>query len=108
MNLYIDVLIKNNDLALDAGGQPEKVVNRASIAQDIQHMIRESGLLVEIVGERDAMRRRRNMVEITLLVDDDVRIVPGSTRIEESAPGEFWLTADTVDFGKLHFILGIN
>lgn len=106
--LYIDILISSNDITLDAGGLPVLVNNRASIAQDIVHMIRDSGLLVDIVGERNAMRRRRNMVEITLLVDDDVRIIPGSTQIEETNPGEFWLTADTVDFGKVDFLLGVS
>ena len=106
--LYIDILISSNDITLDAGGLPVLVNNRASIAQDIVHMIRDSGLLVDIVGERNAMRRRRNMVEITLLVDDDERIVPGSTVIEEASPGEYWLTAETVDFGKLDFMLGVN
>ena len=106
--LYIDLLISNNDVTLDAGGLPVLVNNRASIAQDIQHMIRESGLLVGIVAERDAMSRRRAIIEITILVDDDVRIVPGTTIIEETSPGEYWLTADTVDFGKLNFVLGIT
>ena len=45
MSDYIDLLIANNDLVLDASQQPLLVEDRASIAQDIAHMIRDSGLL---------------------------------------------------------------
>ena len=43
---YIDLLISNDDLTPDAGGIPEKIADRASIAQDLVHMIRESGRCV--------------------------------------------------------------
>ena len=49
---YRDLLITDDDITLDAGGYPVLVTERACIAQDIQHMIRESGLLVDLVGER--------------------------------------------------------
>ena len=49
---YIDLLISNDDLTPDAGGIPEKIADRASIAQDLVHMIRESGLLTEMLANR--------------------------------------------------------
>lgn len=98
---YIDLRISRDDLTLDAGGNPVLLDGRASIAQDIMHMIRESGLLVEIIANRDARKRRANIVKITIAVDDDERIVPGSAAIEESSPGEYWLTAKTAKYGDL-------
>ena len=59
---YRDLLISKDDMTLDANGEPVLVTGRACIAQDIQHMIRESGLLVELVGERDGIRRKTNIV----------------------------------------------
>ena len=46
MSEYIDLLIAGNDLVLDLSRQPLLIDDRASIAQDIAHMIRDSGLLV--------------------------------------------------------------
>lgn len=98
---YIDLRITKDDLTLDAGGNPVLLDGRASIAQDIMHMIRESGLLVEIIANRDARKRRANIVKITIAVDDDERIVPGTAVITESTPGEYWLTARTVKYGDM-------
>jgi len=102
---YIDIRITSDDLTLDAGGNPVLLDGRASIAQDIKHMIRETGLLVEIIANRDARMRRANIIKITIAVDDDERIVPGTTVIEESKPGEYWLTAQTVKYGSLSLLL---
>lgn len=98
---YIDLRITSDDMTLDAGGNPVLLDGRASIAQDIMHMIRESGLLVEIIANRDARKRRANIVKITIAVDDDERIVPGTAAISESSPGTYWLTARTVKYGDL-------
>jgi len=98
---YIDLLISNDDLTPDAGGIPEKIADRASIAQDLVHMIRESGLLTEMLANRDAGARRMSLIKITLAVDDDVRIVPGTAEITETKPGTCLLTAETVDYGPV-------
>ncbi len=102
---FIDLLITNDDITLDAGGIPVMVWDRPSIAQDIMHMIRESGLLVGIIAERDIRKRKTNIVRLSLMVDEDARIVPGSTEISESRPGEYRLTAITVNYGPLSLIL---
>lgn len=102
---YWDLRIEENDIALDVGGQPLKLADRASIAQDIAHMIRERGYLTSMIAERDARKRKYYMVLITIAVDDDQRIVPGTARIEESTPGTLWLTAKTVDYGELSLTL---
>ena len=98
---YWELRIVDNDIALDLGRQPLKLADRASIAQDIAHMIRERGYLTAMIAERDSRKRRYQMVLITIAVDDDKRIVPGTAQITESAPGELWLTAKTVSYGEL-------
>ena len=98
MSLYIDLLITNNDLTLDPSIQPLLVEDRASIAQDIGHMIRESGLLVTLVAERDRFRQADCIQQLELLVEADVRLVPGTVRILEEGNGQYLLTAKPVEF----------
>lgn len=105
MSLYIDLLITNNDLTLDPSNQPLLVEDRASIAQDIGHMIRESGLLVTLVAERDRFRQADCIQQLELLVEDDVRLVPGTVRILEEEKGQYLVTAKTVEFGSVEVVL---
>jgi hypothetical protein len=105
--LYIDLLITGNDLTLDAGGEPALVDDRASIAQDIKHLIRESGLMVQIIGQRDAVAVRANLQKLELLVEDDVRLVPGTVAIAAIDAETYYLTADTAAFGPIDFTVGI-
>jgi len=105
---YIDLLIQDGDLVLDVGGLPQYVDNRASIAQDILHMIMETGLLVELVANRDEMKKAENKVKIIIEVESDERIVPGSCEITEPSLGLFYLVADTVDFGPIQLDLGVT
>ncbi|MFV0422232.1 DUF2590 family protein [Oleidesulfovibrio sp.] len=101
MGKYVDILISDDDIALDAGGLPVPVADRDSIAQDIVHMIRETGLLVELVGNRDVRTKVRNLLLLTLEVDKDERIIPGSTEVEEVGLGQFNLKAETREFGSI-------
>ncbi|MHC8315698.1 DUF2590 family protein [Pseudomonas sp. LB3P31] len=105
MSLYIDLLITNNDLTLDPSSQPLLVDDRASIAQDIGHMIRESGLLVTLVAERDRFRQADCIQQLELLVENDVRLVPGTVRILGEGQGEYLVTAKTVEFGSVEVVL---
>lgn len=105
MSLYIDLLITDNDLTLDPSNQPLLVEDRASIAQDIGHMIRESGLLVTLVAERDRFRRADCIQQLELLVEADVRLVPGSVHIAEEEKGRYLLAAKTVEFGLVEVML---
>lgn len=105
MSLYIDLLIQGNDLALDPSRQPLLVDDRSSIAQDIAHLIRESGLLVTLVAERDRFRQRDCIQQMELLVEADVRLVPGTAQIIEQAPGKYLVTARTVEFGPIEVTL---
>ncbi|MCF5721032.1 DUF2590 family protein [Pseudomonas syringae] len=101
MSFYIDLLIVGNDLVLDPSRQPRLIDDRASIAQDIAHMIRESGLLVTLVAERDRYRQRDCIQQMELLVEADERLVPGTVRVTEISPGQYLVSAATVEFGAI-------
>jgi hypothetical protein len=105
MSLYIDLLITNNDLTLDPSNQPVLVDDRASIAQDIAHMIRESGLLVTLMAERDRFRRTDCIKQLELLVEEDERLVPGTVEITETGSGQYRVAAKTVAFGAVEVAL---
>lgn len=105
MSEYVDLLIVDNDLALDPSRQPRLIDDRACIAQDIAHMIRDSGLLVVLVAERDRLRQRDCIQQLELLVEDDIRLVPGTARITQLEPGVYLVTAKTLKFGLIEVSL---
>lgn len=101
MSDYVDLLIAGNDLVLDSSNQPLLIDDRASIAQDIVHMIRDSGLLVTLVAERDPLRQRDCLQQLELKVEADERLVPGTVRILPQTLGVYLVTATTVKFGDV-------
>jgi len=105
--MTFDILITDNDITLDVGGNPERVTELACITQDICHMLRDKGLLVELIGNRDEKKTAENLIKIKIEVEDDERIVPGSCDIVEvtGQPGTFNLTATAYDYGELDFKL---
>ena len=105
MSEYIDLLIIDNDLSLDLSRQPQLIDDRASIAQDIAHMIRESGLLVTLVAERSKLRQRDCIQQLELLVEADQRLVPGTALIKQMEPGQYLVTAKTLKFGDVEVAL---
>jgi hypothetical protein len=105
MSEYIDLLIQDNDLVLDLSRQPLLIDDRASIAQDIAHMIRDSGLLVTLVAERDRLRQRDCIQQLELLVENDERLVPGTALITQLEPGQYLVTATTLKFGTIEVTL---
>ena len=82
--VYFDLLIVNDDLAIDSGGEPLIVTDRACIAQDTKHLIRESGLMVDLIGERSEAKRALNVQLLIQLIEDDIRLVPGTILIEKT------------------------
>lgn len=101
MSEYVDLLIAGNDLVLDPSHQPLLIDGRASIAQDIAHMIRESGLLLTLVAERDSLRQRDCRQQLELLVEADERLVPGTARVIPEGNGRYTVTATTLKYGAL-------
>lgn len=102
---YFDLLIAADGIVLDELGLPLPIDGRASIAQDIKHMVRESGLLVEVVGERSGEKVKRNMVRIEQLIENDLRIRPGTAIVTRTDVGEFYLTAKTMKYGDIEVSL---
>ena len=105
--LYRDLLVTDDDVTLGPDGEAVMILDRDVIAQDLVHMIRELGFLPPLVANRNRGVIDRTMVEITMAVDNDPRIVPGSAAIEEPELGRFFLTADTIEFGPVGFFLGV-
>lgn len=105
MSEYVDLLIVDNDLVLDPSRQPRLIDDRACIAQDIAHMIRDSGLLVTLVAERDRLRQRDCIQQLELLVESDERLVPGTALIKQLEPGQYLVTAKTLKFGLIEVTL---
>lgn len=99
---YVDLLITDNDLTLDAGGEPQLIFDRECIVQDIKHCIRDSGLIVVIVGERDPVKVGANLQDLTLLIEDDLRLVPGTVEIVRQETELFFITATTEKYGTVN------
>lgn len=106
MNEWRDILITDRDITPDPAGIPEYVTQRPSITQDIVHMIMESGLLIELVGERSRAKWSGNMIRIEMLVEDDQRIIPGTVVINWNDPEQILLFAQSV-FGDVSVSLSV-
>lgn len=98
---YIDLHISNGDVVLDAGLNPSYLTDRAAIAQDIVHAILDTGLAHLLISDRGTGVTADTQIKIKLLVEDDVRIMPGTVRIEQTSSGNWWVFADTIDFGLI-------
>lgn len=98
---YQDLLIENGDVVLDAGRNPVLIQDRAVIAQDIKHAIIESNLAVELIAERSPSKKADIRTKLELLVEEDVRLVPGTVRLEEPTEGTIYVLATTAEFGDL-------
>ncbi|MCV3264129.1 DUF2590 family protein [Vibrio harveyi] len=101
---YQDILIENGvNVVLDAGRNPILIQDRAVIAQDIKHAIIESNLAVDLIAERSPSKKADIRTKLELLVEEDVRLVPGTVRLEEPTEGTIYVFATTIDFGDMQF-----
>ena len=100
MSKFIDLHIQHGDAVLDAGLNPTYLTDRAAIAQDIVHAILETGLANLLVSDRGTGVTADTQTRIKLLVEDDERIMPGTVRVEQVMQGQWWVFADTIDFGS--------
>ncbi|EIU6820983.1 DUF2590 family protein [Vibrio parahaemolyticus] len=98
---YQDILIESGDVVLDAGRNPILIQDRAVIAQDIKHAIIESHLAVDLIAERSPSKKADIRTKLELLVEEDVRLVPGTVRLDEPTESTIYVFADTMDFGEL-------
>lgn len=99
---YIDLLINNGDIQLNTGNEPVLCDNRVSVAQDIVHAILESGLANQLIGERSRAMLADIYIQITLLIETDTRIIPGSIFINDQTSECLLITADTYEFGLIN------
>ncbi|MEH0886280.1 DUF2590 family protein [Enterobacter sp. UNJFSC 003] len=99
--LYIDLLITDGDFTLDSGSEPQRCNNRDSIAQDIIHSILESGVTTRLIGERSPTMRGDVLTQLSLLVESDERLVPGTVVITEESITRLYVTAETYEFGSV-------
>lgn len=106
--IYTDLLIENGDVVLDSGGNPVLIHDRAVIAQDIKHMIIESGLAIELVGEKSKTLRDDIKTKIELLVETEVRLISGTVQIDEPQLGVLWISATTRQFGEVQLEVKTN
>ncbi len=99
---YSDLLIVDGALSLDVGAQPNLTNTRASIAQDVKHMLMESGLVTKLLAQRSSTLRSDVYTEIELLVETDTRLVPGSIVLDIRSPKLITITATTYEFGNIN------
>ena len=105
--IYTDLHIKNGDMVLDAGHNPTYLTDRNAIAQDIVHAIIETGLANLLISDRGTGVSADTKTRIKLLVEDDIRIMPGTITVEENENknGEWWVKAQTIEFGYFSTII---
>jgi len=103
---FIDLLITEDDLTL-AAGEPRLATNKDCIEQDIRHMIREHGLAVQMVANRNPIDIAYLAQKIEIEMEKDVRLVPGTAQVSQITTGVFLATADTVRFGGLNVEVGL-
>ncbi len=98
--IYTDIKITDGDLSLDEFGQPVFIFDRDVIAQDLRHAIQESGLLELLIGERSRSQRALIYKKIRILVESDLRIIPGTCDVETVTTEKTFISAET-DFGPI-------
>ncbi|MGE6448838.1 DUF2590 family protein [Pseudoalteromonas tetraodonis] len=107
MSIYRDLQIKHGDVVLDAGNNPMYLTDRDVIAQDIVHAILDAGLANLLVSDRGTGATSDTQTQIQLLVEDDLRIMPGTVRVEQNNinKGQWWVHAKTIEFGAISSLI---
>ena len=99
--LYIDLHITDGNFTLDSGNEPTLCNNRVSISQDVVHRIIEACLVKELIAERSPVLRHDILLRMELLTEKDERLIPGTVIISDNGNGQFFIEADTYDFGRI-------
>lgn len=100
-SIYRDLFIIEGDIALDklATQTQNLITDRACIAQDIIHAMRESGLLERLIAERSQPLSRFLIDDLRRVIELDARIIPGSVSLEKNHD-QIYLAAAT-EFGPI-------
>ncbi|TLX52029.1 DUF2590 domain-containing protein [Pseudoalteromonas ruthenica] len=105
--IYIDLLISDDDLQTNRALAVESATDRVVIAQDIRHAIRESGIVLPLIGMRDPIIIQRILTDLELLVEQDTRLVPGTINMAMPHHERIIMWAKTRDFGDLEVQYGL-
>jgi hypothetical protein len=100
-----DLMIVDDDIVRDEIGNPKYVYGRDCILQDIKHMIREKGYVVQMLANRDNDLIETIMSKIERDVEADLRIKPGTAKVTRVGTDYFYLNAITVQYGPLAYEL---
>jgi len=103
---YVDLYFDDDDLVLDVAGEPKLIYDLDCITQDIKHLIRDSGLMVEVIGQRDDIKVDANVQKLILMIEEDKRLIPGTVEIERTDVETFFVTADTYKYGATEIEVG--
>lgn len=106
MAKYIDLKITNNDAELDSADNPIFIVDRDVIAQDLRHALAESGVLLQLIGEREPQMQELALNKIKIIMEKDDRIVPGTSDVLVVASGQLLLNAIT-EFGLINLSVAL-
>nr|VFK16719.1 MAG: Protein of unknown function (DUF2590) [Candidatus Kentron sp. LFY] len=104
----IDLRITDDDLDLDGIREPRLITERDCIAQDIAHMIREKGYAIQMLGERNPIIIESLIQSIEKEMDEDKRIIPGTSKLVLRGTGVFYATGDTVAYGPVEVTIPIE
>lgn len=106
MSKYIDLKVVDGDFVLNGAGDITPITDQESIGQDLKHMLIETGLVLQMVGERSAAVRVQLENKMLIQVENDTRLKPGTARIiHANTVGQFYITAVTNDYGDLKIYL---
>ncbi len=98
---YVDLLITDSDVTLDSAGEPVLVYDADCITQDIKHLIIDSGLLIQIIGQRDSVQVNTLLKQLVLLIEEDERLIPGTVNITPTDNETFYIMANTYKYGAV-------
>lgn len=99
---FIDLKIEYGDIVIENGTEV-LVSDRDSIVQDIRHAILESGVLIDMIGNRSAEQRQQKINQLIEYLETDPRIIPGSIKVTIVDINTVELFADTI-LGRLSII----
>lgn len=109
MSDYFDLRITAaGDFTLDSGNEPVICLDLDSIGQDIRHAVIESGLATKLVAERSPTLRDDILTQIELLVEDDVRLIPGTIVVTQESMTRISITARAYDFDDVSATLEVS
>ena len=98
-----DLKILGGDMAFGPDDEPLCLSGADVIAQDVQHRLRASGLVEDLIADEGSLNPA--LERMAGAVEDDERIKPGTARATQEA-GTVTVTAKTMDAGTISQTVG--